>query len=300
MNIRAAHQALLQQTKNSVNHGLARAVAAHHGTLLVAGNIYDFTINDSKLIYVPQLLMQQLKAAGYCVIQYSKGRGGRIYQYSSYNSSPEKKNIDQRLRAVGLLPMLTQDQAQPADGEVTSFFRSMGRLLQVATSSGPPLALVLEYAEHQCPHEQGNQSESDENLVVAEILHSLANSPALRRSGNLVICFARNEYHSLLNDFHRIDYAFPSQAQTESLINYVKQKGRETQRSIYADLAKGFSNGELARLTQGMGLKDIESMFRDAQAQDQDLSRNAILEAKAASILRASEGTLSLVRTRDV
>ena len=107
MDISATHKTLLQQTKKSVNHSLAQAIAAHHGTLLVAGNIYDFTINDSKLIYVPQLLMQQLKAAGYCVIQYSKGRGGRIYQYSSYNSSPEKKNIDQRLRAVGLLPMLT-------------------------------------------------------------------------------------------------------------------------------------------------------------------------------------------------
>src|SRR5439155_15280565 len=65
----------------------------------------------------------------------------------------------------------------------------------------------------------------------------------------------------------------------------------------YGSLEQGFGEEEFARLTRGLRLRDVEAMLREARAQRTPLSRSRVLEAKAAAILHASEGTLTVKST---
>jgi len=276
---------------------LLKAIAAGHTALLVTRNIHDFTILDGEMAYRPQLIVEQLHQQGYHVIRYSKSQGGRIHNYSSLNPK-EKEAIDSRLNAVGLKNLLNRD-GQNNPEEIRNFFRAISRLLQVFPAEGQKsFALIIDYTEHLAPAVQTSAAATEEHTFVAEGLHILANAPALRKTKNLLVCLTRDGFqNSLLNDLHRVEFAFPDESQTRDFIQLALKRRNKNGQHAYAALDDGFTEDEFARLTRGLRLRDIEAMLREAHAEQMPLSRNRVLEAKAQAILRASEGTLSTMST---
>lgn len=273
-----------------------KAISAGHGAILVTGNIHDFTLVGEEVAYRPQLIADQLHGIGYIVIRYSKSQGARVHNYSALDPK-EKQAIDSRLSAVGLLPLINRD-GQHSPEEIRGFFRASSRLLQLAAVEAKPFALIVDYTEHLAPAVQTSAAASEEHTLVAETLHMLANAPALRKSRNLLICLVRDGFqNALLNDLHRVDFPFPDEAQTRAFIDLALSLRDDHGAARYGSLDPDLTREEFARLTRGLRLRDIEAMLREARADKSPLGRNRVLEAKAASILRASEGTLSVIST---
>lgn len=276
------------------NDPLLLASAVGHASLMVTGNLHDYTILNNKILYRPQLIVEQLYDAGYFVIRYSKSQGGRIHNYASLKPK-EKQSIDSRLNGVGLLQMLRRE-GQNNPEELRTFFRGCSRLLQISAKEEKPIAVIIDYAEHLAPSVHTAAAATEEQIFVAETLHNLANSPALKKSKNLLICLLRDGMqNSLLNDLHRIEYAFPDEHQALNFIQSLFGKNNYAENKNAISLEKDFNENEFARITRGLRLRDIESMVREARAMNIPLSRNQVLEAKADAILRISEGTLALM-----
>ena len=286
------------ETSKETSHTdpLMKAISAGHAAVFVTGNIHDFTLVGDEIAYRLELIMDQLYEQGFIVIRYSKSQGGRIHRYSSLNPK-DKQVIDSRLNAVGLLPILNKDGNNTPE-ETRNFFRSVSRLLQLPASEVKPIAVVIDYSEHLAPAVQTSAAATDEHTFVAESLHTLANAPALRKSKNLLICFVRDGLQNiLLNDMHRVDYTFPDETQTKAFINKTLNGLDANDKPQYGPLEKGLTEQDFARLTRGLRLRDVEAMLREARAENMPLNRNHVLEAKATSILRASEGTLAVMST---
>jgi SpoVK/Ycf46/Vps4 family AAA+-type ATPase len=286
----------ISKTASHTNDPLMKAISAGHVAILVTGNIHDFTLVGDEIAYRPELILDQLYDQGYIVIRYSKSQGGRIHRYSSLNPK-DKQAVDSRLNVIGILPLLNKDGHNTPE-EIRSFFRSVSRLLQLPVNEAKPVAVVIDYSEHLAPAVQTSAAAADEHTFVAESLHILANAPALRKSKNILICFVRDGLqNALLNDMHRVEYTFPDETQTKAFILNILNRSDANGKPQYGPLEKGLTEQDFARLTRGLRLRDVEAMLREARAENVPLSRNLMLEAKAASILRASESTLSVMST---
>jgi hypothetical protein len=271
---------------------LAKAIDSGHRALLVSGNVHDLFVAGEEIVYRAQHLVDHLDGRGYVVIRYSKSQGGRIHNYSTL--PPEaKKRIDSRLSAVGLLPLLNRE-LQNAPEEIRNFFRASARLLQIpAAPDDRPYAVVIEYTEHLAPAVHTSAAAADEQTFVAESLHVVANAPALRRSGNLLVCVVRDGFqNTLLNDLHRVEIALPDETQIAAFVRIALARA-----ATYGRLAEGLATAEFSRLARGMRLKNVEAMLREARRDDRPLTRDDVLQAKATAILEASEGTLGIMRT---
>lgn len=273
---------------------LLQAIAAGHSALLVTGNLFDISLVDGGLCYWPALIAERLEQRGYLVIRYSKSQGGRIHNYSRV-SPKEKQAIDSRLNALGLLSFLTRE-GQNTPEEIRSFFRVIARLLQLPANENKPVAVIVDYAENLAPAVASSAAAADEQTVVAETLHLLANAPALRKSGNLLLCMVRDGLqNNLLNDLHRVELPFPDEAQTRGFIDWALTQREADGAARYAPLEPLFEAPEFARLTRGLRLRDVVAMLREAKADGRPLSRSRVLEAKATAIRHTSEGTLSVM-----
>lgn len=273
-----------------------RAISRGHRACLITGNVHDLTVQNGEIADWSALLENEIDRRGYVVIRYSKCQGGRVHGYSSLPPK-EKQTLDSRLNAVGLAPLLNRD-VQHGPDELRSFFRGMARLLQLPPGTGKPIALVLHYVEHLAPAVQTSAAAADEQTFVAETLHVLANSPALRTSGNLLLCLAREGMqNTLLNDLHRVQIPFPEEKETEGLITLLLTRDACGGAPLHPKLERGLDSREFARLTRGLRLREVEELVRTETAAGAALTRSRVLEAKAAAIPRASEGTLAVETT---
>lgn len=285
-----------QANRITTSDPLDQALAAGHSALLVTGNLFDVSLVDDGLCYRPALQADRLEQRGYLVIRYSKSQGGQIHNYARLTPN-EKQAIDPRLNALGLLTPLTRD-GQHTPEEIRKVFRALARLLQLPAGNAKPVAVIVDYTENLAPAVPTSAAAADEQTVVAETLHHLANAPALRKSGNLLLCLVREGLQNiLLNDLHWVQLPFPDESQTRTFIDWALQQKAPTADAPtrYAPLEPSFEAAEFARLTRGLRLRDVEAMLREAKAEGRPLSRHRVLEAKAAAIRRTSEGTLSVM-----
>ncbi|KAA3658588.1 MAG: hypothetical protein DWQ10_10915 [Calditrichaeota bacterium] len=237
---------------NILNDPLMQAIDAGESAILLTGNIHDLVLIGNKLAYRPQFIAEGLAQRSFYVLRYAKSQGIRMHGYS--NLSPEKKKgIDKRLNAVGLLQLLNRNEQLEQD-EIRRFFRAIARLLQTPCSDAQPIALILDYAEHICPAVQSSAAAADEQTIAAETVHMLALAPALNKSGNKLICIARDgQQNILLNEgLTRISIPFPNEQQTYTCIEYLLSLEDVDGQNRYGELEQGFSAEEFVRLTRGL------------------------------------------------
>ncbi len=289
MAIESAKQKLVQLTRGTINERLARAVLAGPGIVL-RGDVYDNRKLDDMLVYLPEFLKQLLHRAGFCVIQYCKGFGGRVYGYASLQGD-HKKAIDDKLKTSGLQQHLYNGTVPPPEENCKDFLAAVARLLQMPADAGPCFVLYLEYLEHVAPEQRDNQ----EGQECVEILHSLANSIALRKSGNVLLTVvARDGQESCLvaGDLHTVEYAYPDEAELEEFVTFLLN--RRNSGYQYAQLEKGLSSKQLAQLCGGVQNKHVERWLRHAGEAGERLTRNFVQQEKKQAVLETSEGCIKM------
>lgn len=269
--------------------------AIEHGqtAMLVVGNIKDLVIAGDRMVFRPAYLAEQLSQKQFVVIQYCRSTGLFI---PGYPSLPPKiaGEVDSRLRVVGLEVLAKQERQTAIAEEITQVFRGLTRLLMLPAGEYLKFAVIIDYTEHLTAHHSSSASEDE--LFAAESLHSLGISPALKKSGNALICLAREGfYNPLLNDLHRVEYSFPSEQETRGFAELILKRNNNG-RPFYAPLAGDLTPADFGRLTRGVKIRDLESAFRENGVDKIALERRHILTLKAKSVLSASEGTLSIVQ----
>ena len=286
---------MAEKTLNEVQDPLQQAIARGHRALLVVGNVDDYVLQGSEVVYRRQILANNLHEKRFAVIRYSKSQGAHVHARARMTSG-EQKAIDGRLNALGLLAFINQNEQNGAE-EIRGFFRGLARLLQTPVIDSRPFAAVIDYTEHLAPAVHTSAAASDEQTFVAESLTLLANSPAFLKSNNLLICLTRDGlYNCLLNALHRVEFPYLCQSDAEAFAGWAVNRAEGVQ-PPYAHLEEGFGETELARLTRGLRLRDLDAMLREAKAENTLLSRKRVLDAKADAILRVSEETLSVIAT---
>jgi hypothetical protein len=279
-------QNLLRLTSGTINEKLARAMLAWPGTVL-RGDVYDNRKLNEKVVYLPEYLKQLFHEAGYCVIQYCKGFGGRIYNYSSLTKE-EKNNIDQRLRSSGLQQHLNNGTESASEENCKNFLVAAARLLQMSCDSGRHFVLYIEYLEHIAPNDPNGQQDQE----CVEILHSLANSIALRKSGNLLLTIVTKDGEEsclLASDLHTVEYGYPDENELQEFVDFIlSRQARDVQ------LEHGFDSRQLAQLCGGVQNKHVERWLREAGNAGRPLTRKFVLAEKTKAVLETSEGSLKI------
>lgn len=271
------------------------AVKRGHAAIMVTGNYRDHTIVGDRVYNRPAYLESQLDEE-FVVMHYSRSRGFCARSLSCLD--PKKLKIVQtQLRNAGLHQLLERRQ-EGSPEETMQVFRGFARLLMVPGGDCIRYAAVIDYTENLAPNVNSAAAAANEQTFVAESLHNMASSPALKKSGNALICIVQaGKQNSLLNDLYRVDYDFPSQDAALIYIQTVLDKTNDDGAPEFPRLEEGLSPEELARITRGLPLKNIERMFTEARDSDNVLTRQCAMEIKAKGILATSEGTLSLMTT---
>lgn len=269
---------------------IVRSIRAGRPAILVTGNFKDFTIDHGKLYYTPYYVYQKLFEQDSVVLIYSSSGGLQIFDRDEL---PKEKLsfINELLGRYGLKEFKTN-----LNEEAIRVFRGFEQIQSHRQKY--PIVLVLDYVEHIAPNPiQGGNT--DDKIIAAETIHKLANNPQLRNSGNLLIAIARaGLYNSLLDDLEHVEYLLPDQVEITLFAKVILEKIKAGEKR-YAPLADDITPETFGRLSKGMKLRDCQKIFEEAKLLNVPVDRNIILKTKSQSVLKNSEGTLSIIETKE-
>ncbi len=262
---------------------ISRALAAGERALILTGNLNDYRMVAGELIYQPSYYLGALHEGGLIVITFARSMPPKIYR--ARDLAPEvKKEVEAVLKRLELFPL--PRGAELDDPEKLRLFLSKLRRLLLTAHESLAFVLHLDYLEHFTGQEEFGQPEQ---IIMSEFLHALSISPALRKTGrNAVVAYLHDgAVPAKLKDFYVIELPFPDHEQTEAFLEYAAA------REEYGELAQAL-RPRVAWALRGLPLKSDERMFRHAKARGKPLEISAAVKAKGESIVKISEGTLTL------
>lgn len=251
--------------------------------LLLTGNVHDNVPYDGKLANRMELIKLELSRENYSIITYSRSEGLGVYDIDKH------KDVRTALQTYGLEKFLT-DKKEINDQEVGLVFRNILRMLQSCDISSK-IAIIINYASHVA----GHQHAQNEERVFSEIGHMLATLPILSRKGHCVLAIddGSQEISPLIaTEFHKVIYEYPSEDAYKELFQIIK-KGESDYASTDLD------ESEFVKLSQGLRITDIKSMFKDAKDKGGIIDRKCIQKEKEQLINQISEQTLKVQDTSE-
>jgi AAA+ superfamily predicted ATPase len=261
-----------------------QAFAEKHHSILVSGsNIFDLQIelnNDRDIFYRPYYAAEKLFEQGYYVLRYSRSGGFSIHRY---NEIKNKSDFDDILKKTGLQDFLGCKPISPT--EVIEIFRGFKKVAEGKYKN--PFTFIVDYM----PHLSSRDSSSNEERIVAETLNDLTFLPKVKKSGNLLLVYAHEECNlsSLLKGMYKVNYGYPSLPEYEHFINIISN------RDEYANPDLDYST--MAKLCRGLTLSQIDSIFKAAKVNNQQVTKEHIIAEKERLIEQISEGTLKVLPT---
>jgi hypothetical protein len=184
---------------------VVKAVLEGHPMIRATGNYHDFVVNKEKVFYRPKFIANCLAELGYVVLTYSFSAGLKLHDKIMF-SKEIADQVDKDTKAVGLARLLNKERKVDPE-EIYSIFRDMSTLLQLPSRNELKYCWIISYLEHLI---SDTNSGANETTMVAETLHGLNYSIALRKSGNCIICFSKSGLQNdLLSDIYQVQYGFP-------------------------------------------------------------------------------------------
>jgi hypothetical protein len=166
---------------------------------------------------------------------------------------------------------------------------SLAGLTRLLQQRGASVALIIDYAHFVVPATQGMAAlASPDQLLAVETLHRWGIDQVIRAAGNRVVLLAdEGHVNELLvgqgSGYRPITVDLPGCEERQAFIDQLAGLARHRRGEIAA-LAGELPLGEAAELTTGLGLGDIERLFRTAAARGATVGRDAIRAAKAEAI----------------
>jgi len=274
---------------------ISRAFEAGHPALLVTGrSLYDFVGVEGKLRPLCEAIARSFRATyGMQLIRYSLA-AGLDWDASRVDDERDRRTIEQALRANRLLD-IPQDQNEVVRviRGIASLSRSPGGALRWADGREMRFAFLFEFSEHLAPGTLTNGTQADAQLVAIELAHIVAQSLALRYSGNLVIFHGREGLidHLVGCALHHVRLAQPDREEKAAFL------GLATALYDSASFENGLRADEVAHLTTNTPNRSLEILLRESQRTGQSLSRKQLTAQKSRDVQELSEQSLTVLDT---
>jgi transitional endoplasmic reticulum ATPase len=248
--------------------------AVHAGTRAVI-----LVFNTTDRVHCPELgptaslkffLASHLQSQGYAVAGYSVASGLQELQ------RPDSRRAD-GFPFAGVPRGREPERVLPA---LTPLLRNPER----------KLAVVLDYADHLAPSSQGMGAVlSPGQQMALQLLHGWGTDDAIRATHNLIILISHeNQVNDLLrragSGYRVIQVDLPSEGERRQFVQLLTDLSDEGRNREFGALAEELSADELARITGGLRLADVEALFRLAAAKGESISRHMVADRKADAI----------------
>lgn len=255
-----------------------------HHAVLITGNIFDLQVEagTNALFYRPLYLAEKLHEQGKFVLRYSRSTGLSIHRFAEIKK--EKKTLDEALQRTGLNKFIGNKDISPT--EVVEIFRGFKT---IATNKySVPFAIIVDYV----PHLTSGQSADREMQIVAETISDIANLPSVQKAGNALIVYAYEETNlsPLLKVLYKVSYSYPGLNEYEQFFKILSERKDEF-------AATDLTIKEVAKLSRGLNLTQLSSLFREAKSQIKSIGKNEIITEKEKLIEQISEKTLTVLPT---
>lgn len=255
-----------------------------HHAVLITGNIFDLQVENGNnaLYYRPLYLAEKLYEKGKFILRYSRSSGLTIHRYNDIKEN--KKVLDDVLQRTGLNKFIGNKDISPT--EVVEIFRGFKA---IATNKySVSFAIIVDYV----PHLTSSQSADREMQIVAETISDIANLPSVQKAGNLLVVYAyeENNLSPLLKVLNKVTYSYPGIKEYEQFFTIISSRKDEFANT---DL----SVQEAAKLSRGLNLSQLASLFREAKSQNKTITKNEIISEKEKLIEQISEKTLTVLPT---
>jgi SpoVK/Ycf46/Vps4 family AAA+-type ATPase len=255
--------------------------------IILTGNTNDLVYVDDQSIppcLVKIYLGQYLQRLGYEVFYFSLSHG--LQHLPNPNGNRLRSEIIQKI-------------ANPRDVEqVLSAFTPVLRRRDIK------VALIVDYADHLCPVSQGmNAVLAPQHLFALQTFHAWGVDDEIRVSDNIIVLISHeNQVNELLtgtgSGFQVITVDLPSEEERLTFVNLLlglRTRGRAKE---FAPLSADLTPQEFARVSGGLRLRDIEALFRQAQARGEQneigVTRQLVREYKAIVIRQLAKDRLEV------
>lgn len=271
------------QIQNNGKDAALEALENKHHALMLSGNIFDLHVEpgSNTLYYRPLYLAEKLHDQGKFVLRYCRSSGLSIHRYADIK---EKKVLDEVLQRTGLNKFVGNKDISPT--EVVEIFRGFKKV--ASTKYSVPFAILVDYV----PHLTSRQSADREQQIVAESISDIANLPSVLKAGNIIVVYAYDETNlsPLLKVLHKVHYSYPDLSEYEQFFSILAERNEEF-------ASTELSVKDAAKLSRGLNLTQLASLFREAKAQNKSICKNEIIAEKERLIEQVSEKTLTVLPT---
>ncbi len=275
---------------------ILKAIREGYGALLVTGRSqFDFSLDGEAMCPLIEILRRALfREFGMVTLTFSFATGVDWPERSIAHES-DRQAIRQFLTNRGVLNI------RPDEDELVNTVRGFASLVRSSPDNptwqdGRPIrfAVYFQFADNIAPcSSMGGQS--DNQVVVNELVHVLAQSIRLRDSGNVLLFVGDEEAMNSLvvKALKRVSLPQPSQEESRAFI--------ATAIDFYRPrLEAGLTPESIAKLVTNAGNRGIEGQLRASSRTGQVLTAREIAQQKDRDIERLSEGTLTPLDTARV
>lgn len=263
-------------------------------------NVNDFVVDEGQPLRLERFVCERLARQG-CdmIVTYCRSAGYDLFDtYDDRRRTQEQRRDFARLSGLRAPePLWTAGEnseviEQHRDLPPTDVLLGLERLLSQQVKR---VAVVITFAEHIVPADPNIAASLGRDAVVLkEMLQRCANSDAIRATDNLVVLLTaeRSAIHADLlradSGCHVIKVDLPNE---ESKRGYIEVMDRLGLASLSPEMDKDL----LSKVTTGLRLRDIDALFRRAQAQGQPLTYAHVRERKALNINALCHGLLEFI-----
>jgi len=192
-------------------------------------------------------------------------------------------------------PGASAEGSNPFEGQQT---RSLQEITPILRRRGESRSILLvQYADLVAPEADQSVFLHEDQQNVLETLHRWGTDDAIRQAQNLVVLITyEGEVNQLLTQtgaYRRIQVPLPDATSREQFTHLLQSAGNGSARQ-FASLEDGFTHGELARVSNGLRLTDLEALFRSRRSEE--VSHEDIRQAKAETIREMAGGLVEIVQ----
>ncbi|MEW6418371.1 MAG: ATP-binding protein [Nitrospirota bacterium] len=191
-------------------------------------------------------------------------------------------------------PGITQTRPNPFRQQGSN--RSLNLYTPILRNREAKVVLIVQYADLLAPVAEGSIFLQPEQQIVLETLHRWGADDAIRQAQNIVILISyEGGVNSLLTRsgvYQTIQVPLPEETTRQEFINLLL-KTQEGANKRYAAIEDGFTTEEMSRVSNGLRLIDIETLFRSRV--ESVVTRNDVQAIKSNAIRDMAGGLVEVV-----
>jgi len=175
--------------------------------------------------------------------------------------------------------------------------RVLNGLFSLLREESEKWIILIQYGEHLAPPLQSPAGSSHEEVQTTEILHQIAVDEEIARKNSRVVLItfdiAPAELLARSPAFRTIAVGLPSIEEREAFISFLEGR-RQAGAEEFGGLEEDISTQELARITAGLPLVEIDGLYRTAGHFKRTVCRESVRQTKARAIRQLARDLLQV------